>query len=243
MGHPKSGNTWLAYMLALLLLEDRDPDVNLLNVGEFVPFVHGRDHEIAKHDHLPDPRVFRNEYPLHQELYPRIVYIVRDPRSVLVSFWHMYRVMFADEETSLPAFVDQYMSSSGCFTYWNKHLVRWDRQVRAARTEAQQGERLHLVRYEDLVRDRREVLEGVVRFLDLPIDENRLVRAVERGSFEAMREVEDRFGAEAYAGRARGSGRFVRKGEIDSWKQEIDEATSARIREEFGPVMDQAGYV
>lgn len=243
MGHPKSGNTWLAYMLALLLLEDRDREVNLLNVGEFVPFVHGRDHEIAKYDHLPDPRVFRNEYPLHQGLYPRIVYIVRDPRSVLVSFWHMYRVMFADEETSLPAFVDQYMSGSGCFTYWNKHLVRWDRQVRPAIAEARETERLHLVRYEDLVRDRREVLEGVVRFLDLPAEESQIIRAVELGSFEAMRDVEDRFGSEAYEGRARGSGRFVRSGEVDSWKREIDQATLARIQQALGRAMHEAGYV
>ncbi|MFQ5530433.1 MAG: sulfotransferase domain-containing protein, partial [Gemmatimonadota bacterium] len=96
VGHPKSGNTWLAYMLAVLLSGERDHEVNLYNVGDFVPFVHGRDHEISKWEHLRNPRVFRNEYPLHRRLYPRILYIVRDPRSVLVSFWHMYRVMFDD---------------------------------------------------------------------------------------------------------------------------------------------------
>ena len=243
VGHPKSGNTWLAYMLALLTHGDGAHEVSLYSVGDFVPFVHGNDYAIEQYEHLSDPRVFRNEYPLHRRLYPRILYILRDPRSVLVSFWHMYRVMFDDDGMTLSSFVDQYLRHRGIFSYWNKHLVRWDRQVRQALSEVQNGRRIHLVRYEDLVSNRRGTLEGVARFIDLPTGDTRFARAVERGSFEAMRETEDRFGAEAYTGRARGTGRFVRKGEVEGWRREMDEAISERLQQEFGPVMAEAGYL
>ena len=242
LGHPKSGHTWLAYMLALLMAEEKDPIVNLLNVGNFVPFVHGRDHDIARYEHLPNPRVFRNEKPVHHKLYPRILYIIRDPRAVLVSYWHMYRVLLGDEDTSLESFIDQYLKGTGCFTYWNKHIVRWDRQVKMAFLESEKNDRLHVVRYEDLVENRRIVLEGITHFLDLPPHADRLSLAVERGSFRAMRAVEDQFGAEAYKGRAKGAGSFVRQGKVDGWVYEMDGAISARICNEFGSIMAEAGY-
>ena|SRR5688572_3938578 len=115
VGHPKSGNTWVAYMLAILLRRDRDQVVNLVNVTSHVPFVHGRDHRIAWHATLPDPRVFRNEFPRYWEHYPKIVYLLRDPRAALVSLWHMYRTMFDERQLGLRSFVEQYLSTSGIF--------------------------------------------------------------------------------------------------------------------------------
>ena len=51
VGHPKSGNTWLAYMLAILM-KDGDPEgeVTMANVGDFVPTIHERDSSIRRHE-------------------------------------------------------------------------------------------------------------------------------------------------------------------------------------------------
>ncbi|MFQ5529344.1 MAG: sulfotransferase domain-containing protein, partial [Gemmatimonadota bacterium] len=87
------------------------------------------------------------------------------------------------------------------------------------------------------------VVERVAKFIELPADQRRLSRAVDRGDFEAMRDVETRFGAEAYAGRAKRSGRFIRRGEPDSWQREMDDTVSERVRRELGRVMTEAGYV
>ncbi len=249
VGHPKSGNTWLAYMLAVFLSDDREGDVNLYNVGDHVPFVHGHDHAIAAHGHLPDPRVFRNEYPRYSRRYPGTLYLVRDPRAVLVSFWHMFVTMFDDRDMTLSRFIDGYLSGADPFDSWHRHLGRWDRQVGAALRRAERGERMCVVRYEDLVHDREAALRRVAEFVeDVPAAtspgfEARLSRAVARGSFEAMREVEGRHGAEAYAGRARGEGRFIRRGKTEGWKDEMDPADAARIEAAFGPVMKRAGYL
>ena len=284
VGHPKSGNTWLAYMLAVLLSDDRDGEVTLYNVGDYVPFVHGRDHEIAAYDHLPDPRVFRNEYPRHPRHYPRTVYLVRDPRAVLVSFWHMYVTMFDDRDLTLSAFVDGYLAGTAPFDGWHRHLARWDHQVAAALRGAERDDRVYIARYEDFVEDRETALRRLARFVGtfpephvpagtpvpnsvrirytkgLPLGggatgggeaggggeaagfEARLAHAVARGAFEAMRETEERHGAEAYVGRARGEGRFIRRGRTDGWRDEMDPAVAARVEAAFGPVMERAGY-
>ena len=241
MGHPKSGNTWLAYMLAVLLAE-RPETVTLYNVGDTVPFVHGRDREIEAYAHLSDPRVFRNEYPQHRRLYPRELYIVRDPRAVLVSFWHMYRTMFDDDDLTLDAFVGDYLAGRGPFTYWNKHLVRWDRQVLSALEDRERGRNLTVIQYERLVEDRGSELARAVRAAGIEPGADRLALAVARGDFSSMRSDEDRHGAEAYAGRARREGRFVRKGRVDGWKDEMSDGTTARIGEAFGSAMDALGY-
>jgi hypothetical protein len=67
--------------------------------------------------------------------------------------------------------------------------------------------------------------------------------AAERGSFEAMRRVEDRHGAEAYVKKAAGEGKFVRSGKVDSWRKEMDASLAARIEEEFGDAMRLTGYL
>ena len=249
VGHPKSGNTWLAYMLAVFLSDDRHDEVNLYNVGDLVPFVHGHDHAIAAYGHLQDPRVFRNEYPRYPRRYPGTLYLVRDPRAVLVSFWHMFATMFDNRDMTLSRFVDGYLSGTAPFDSWHRHLGRWDRQVGAALRRVERGERICVVRYEDLAHDREAALRRVAEFVeDLPAASSpgfdaRLSLAAARGSFEAMHEVEGRHGAEAYAGRARGEGRFIRRGKTEGWKDEMDPADAARIEAAFGPVMERAGYL
>lgn len=241
VGHPKSGNTWLAYMVAIMLLGERSDSVTLRNVGDFVPFVHGRDDKIRRYRRLPDPRLFRNENPQYPELYPRTLYMVRDPRAALVSFWHMYQVIFDDPDLPLDEFIDQYMSMDRIFDTWNSKLERWDHQVETYLRRSETDPRILIVRYEDMVGDRRACLREVAEFLDIPA--GALECAADRGSFESMRQVEDRFGAEAYEGKAKGEGKFVRIGRTDSWRDEMASAVASRIESEFGRVMQLAGYL
>jgi hypothetical protein len=242
VGHPKSGNTWLAYMLAILLFRDRDHRVTLENVGDYVPFIHAKDHRIGRCRRLPDPRVFRNEIPRYPELYPRVIYLVREPRAALVSFWHMYRVMYGDDRMSLESFVDQYLATDGIFRTWNHGMPRWDRQVTDWFGQAAKGSRVLTLRYEDMVADRRACLHQLARFLGIDRDDAEFALAASRGEFDAMRQVEDRHGAEAYKGKARGEGKFVRVGEIEGWRREMAPSLAARIAAEFAPAMALAGY-
>jgi len=243
LGHPKSGNTWLAYMLAILLTKVRSSAVNLTNIKEYVPSVHGRDHRISEFSHLPNPRVFREEYPVHAELYPNVIYLLRDPRSVLVSLHHMYQIECNDTGKPMEKFLDDYFAHQGCFQRWNRGLVRWDRQVQIWLQQATLQRRVLIVRYEDMVRDRRCALERVAAFAGIPFDRDRLALAVEQGSFEEMQKSEDRHGAEAYPGEMAKRGRFIRRGETDGWKTEMDDRLARRIETEFYSTMREAGYL
>jgi hypothetical protein len=243
VGHPKSGNTWLAYMLAILLAKDRQQHVTLANIKDFVPFVHGKDVQIMEYPALSDPRIFRDEYPIHSDLYPKTIYLLRDPRAVLISLYHMYRIECNDPTVPLDVFLDDYLSWRGCFQRWNRGLIRWDRQVQAWTRRAEHDRRVLIVRYEDMVENRRRILEHVVAFAGIPSTEEDVARAVERGSFEAMRRAEEEHGVEAYPGEMAKRGRFIRRGETAGWKQELDDALVRRIENEFARVMTTTGYL
>ena len=58
-----------------------------------------------------------------------------------------------------------------------------------------------------------------------------------------MRGEESVHGAESYAGEKGAKGFFVRKGQIDSWKEEMPGSVISRIEQAFGPGMKQFGYI
>jgi hypothetical protein len=249
VGHPKSGNTWLAYMLGIILRAgDPGGQITVANIGDFIPEIHGDDLGILKHRALPNPRVFRNEFPMFHHLYPRTIYMVRDPRSVLVSYYHHYRVTTADSEMTLEAFVAKYLADGPIVT-WEPGLARWDTQVAEWTNRASEAS-VMIVAYEALHEDRRAALERVASFCGVQAPEDAIAAAVERGSFEAMRSEEARWGAQAYlldGGQAYreapgGTGWFFRQGLRDGWKDELPAKARTAIEREFGPTMEALGY-
>lgn len=240
VGHPKSGNTWLAYMLATLIFKDTDNEIHLNNVGDYVPVIHGKDNRIGQYSHLPEPRVFRNEWTVYADLYPKSVYLVRDPRATLVSYYHMYRTISADANTTMEAFVKEYLSQGQIIRL--EPLVRWDRQVSAWMRRARHDGRVLIVKYEDMVRDRLGVLKRVLHFARIPCTKDDLELASARGEFHAMQKDEREHGAESYPGEIGQRGRFIRRGKVDSWKDEMTASLVEHIEKELGQTMKAIGY-
>ena len=246
VGHPKSGNTWLALMLGVVLEKNFDGNITLANVQEFIPAFHAKDGKIGAFSNLPNPRVFRNEGPVYPECYPKTIYIVRDPRAVYVSYYrhlvHDNRVLRKDaSETTLEDFTDEILTH-GCLRDLEPYLVRWDKQV-SQWIDRSKSQAVKIVKYEDLKQDRRAVLEDVLGFMEFECEPAEIDRAVERGSFDSMRNEEKTHGAEPYSGTKGEGGFFVRKGKVDGWKDEMPAEIEERIVAEFSDVMKTVGYL
>jgi hypothetical protein len=242
VGHPKSGNTWLAYMLGIAMQKNfGNKRITLATVQEFLPAFHANDKAIASCDHLPSPRIFRNETPLYPELYPKTIYIMRDPRSVLVSYYHHALHDTGENEWRLDAFVEE-MLTYGCIKRLEPELVRWDRHVTYWLDRSKQ-QPVKFVKYEDMKRDRHQVLEEVIEFVGIACNEKDIALAVEEGSFENMRKNEETYGAEPYSGTRGERGYFVRNGKVDGWREEMTPAIAQRIETEFSEAMKRVGYL
>ncbi len=243
VGHPRSGNTWLAYLLAILL-EGGDPAgrITVANIGDFIPVIHGHDALIVRHDAKADPRIFRNERPNFPRLYPRSLFIVRDPRSTLVSYFHYYKTLATDAPLSLDEFVAAYLTD-GCIASFEPDVVRWDQQAREWIDRSKERP-VMIIKYEDLHRDRRSTLAKVAMFCDIPHADDAMLSAIERGSFEAMQREEGRHGVEPqHPPDPPSRGWFFRQGETVGWKTELSPAAVGAIEKAFGPTMDSLGYL
>lgn len=167
----------------------------------------------------------------------RVVYIVRDPRAVAVSWAHhsgrSQQQAVLDLATvspgALPA--EQLDTPAWPEVGWSGHVSSWVTQEHLP---------LLLVRYEDLHARPAEILDQVADFVDLAHTREAIVGAVARCAFGALA------AKEALAGfhEASASDRvFFRRGEVDSWRTELDSGLAESIEREHGQVMRQLGYL
>ena len=166
---------------------------------------------------------------------------MRDPRAALLSYYHHCVHDTGRTDWPISEFVDE-MIDVGCIKSLEPHLVRWDLQVEAWLDRAGH-QPVSVVRYEDLKGDCLGALRKLGEFIGLDHDESLLQLAVERGDFSRMRKDEQTFGAESYAGEKGKRGFFVRKGKVDSWKEEIPAEVVEKIETKFHPAMKRLGYI
>lgn len=241
VGHPKSGNTWVAFMLSVILSEKMGNKVTMANVSNFVPNLHTRGVRIKTYNDLPSPRIFRNENPRWHDYYPKTIYLVRDPRAVFLSYYHHWLHTEQTIHGSLEDFVDELLKY-GCIRRWETWLVGWDQQVNDW-VERAKRQPVKIVRYEDLVEDRGKTFREIVDFADLRCSESLVELAIKQGAFEAMQRNEKSYGAESFHGQKSIKGLFVRKGRVDSWKEEMPDHVSEKIGRQFQETMELFGYL
>jgi hypothetical protein len=98
-----------------------------------------------------------------------------------------------------------------------------------------------LARYEDLVADTAEMLRRIVAFIGLPVEEERIGRAVARADFSRLQRQEREEGFQEAPAHTR-SGRFFREGRAGQWRAEMSPDQIARLAGICGETMVRLGY-
>ncbi|MBW2720481.1 MAG: sulfotransferase domain-containing protein [Deltaproteobacteria bacterium] len=136
-------------------------------------------------ERFPSPRVFKSHLP--REWLPdgaRYIYVERDGVDVLVSYFHFYCAYLGFEGT-LDDFHRRFMDGRVQYGSWFDHVAGW-------REHASDPDVL-VVRYEDLLTDRKASIQRIVAFLGWERDERWVDRAVIESSFDAMKQRESVF--------------------------------------------------
>ena len=82
---PKSGSTWIRFLLANLMA-DAEP-IDFHNYHRHIPDIHVLDDAAQWRRHGDFPRIIKTHL-LPQPEYANCIYVVRDPRACLTSYWH-----------------------------------------------------------------------------------------------------------------------------------------------------------
>lgn len=200
---PKSGNTWLRFLLAYCMFDLEPGSVDFYNIESYIPDMHVRwpDRKLKRPRVIKSHKTFTNDYP-------RVIYLYRDGRDVMVSYYY-HSVQRNQFSGSFRQFVNNFRSSFG---YWGEHVRGWlDRDDLSC---------VFSLSYEQLKKNPFLTLSNVLNFIGVKVSSKKIQTAIIASSFQSMRDTEQEKGLPPYF-HAEGQ-QFVRKGEIGGWKVEFD---------------------
>jgi hypothetical protein len=201
-----------------------------------IPDVHRREVHLAS----TEPRLIKTHFP-HDPRYRHIIHLVRDPRDVLLSYYHLMRkaqapVHFLVPMQYKPTF-DEFVNLMLEDAVWPCSLI----QHQESFTSVQTSENYLRVRYEDLVRRNRETISRVLHFVGLTLDERVIDDLMEHVAFSNMQRLHHPSTA-ARGGVFPDQQRMLRRGEIGSHRTEVPTESIRRMEQAFAPVLHALGY-
>jgi len=231
----RSGSTWSRFLFGNFIHQDEP--VSFTNMDRFVPIIYD----------LPD-RVLRNlprvlkSHECFDPRYPHVIYIVRDPRDVAVSFYfYNLKTRVIPDGYSMDEFVTRWVAANvvpyadrvGC---WQDHVLSWVRL-----REGKPGFRL--VRYEDLLADPVKELTSLAPLLGIEPTPARVERAVQLSSASHMQSLEKTQSQQWVATKdTRQDIPFVREAKSGGWRKKLSTTAVRTIEQAWGATMKELGY-
>jgi len=225
VSYPRSGNTWIRFLLANLKA-DVDRPIDFVEMERLVPDIHvfGQWEMIHK---MPPGR-FIKSHMLFDKRYKRVIYVVRDGRDVMVSYYHLHC------PRNYPLSFLEFLRLHARIWpgHWHQHVQSWLDHA---------GElSFLLVRYEDLLAGPVEQFRRIAEFVDMPTDRQLLTRAVENSTFEYLHKMELEKGHPQCSDPRL---KFFRKGGCGGWKQYFGPEHKRLFKQQANDVLLRLGYI
>ena len=167
------------------------------------------------------------------------IYFLRNPLDVAVSFAHHSAcgidtiiANMADESFCLSAGPNRIGSQfRQRLLSWSSHVTSW---------LSAWEDRVHVMRYEDMVLRPMETFTGAARFARLPDDPARIQRALQFSEFSELQRQEKTHG---FKDKPQNAEAFFRQGKVGSWREALTTSQVQRLIADHGAVMKKFGYL
>jgi len=245
---PRSGNTWLRYLLADVFLQTHGVETATelpVHPDKIVPDFYC--HWIARRDvTIPHPAVLVKTHDAFAQLQKRFggvppragvdgsaavwpfgackhVYLYRSPEDALVSLFHYYN----GQKHS------KFKAAAGIDEFCQAHLPSWEDNLAGYLRAADEGFPVLFAPYELLLQYPVEILSNLLRWLGARHDGATVERAVANMQFSKLQAVEarSRYHEDAF---------FFRRGCKGSGRLELQPSTLDMIRERTSSLLEQA---
>ena len=262
--YPKSGNTWLRALITNYLFSDKKVFSNLNYIKEFPKKNFFKDLSEETNTGLQGLDLYKyfilsqdrlnlnnkvnflkthsicgtiNNYKFtNKENTLGFIYIVRDPRSVAISYAHHSNISYdrsteiITNENNVVIDKDKVLTARSS---WKTNYLSW---IKSPYPRI-------IIKYEDLHKDTflnfKKILFFINKFMKIEIDENKIYENIEKCSFNNLKHEEENFGfSEKW-----GNDNFFRKGLVDEWKSKLSTKSIKLIEDKFKKEMIELNYL
>ncbi|XP_072266306.1 amine sulfotransferase-like [Pyxicephalus adspersus] len=184
--YPKSGTIWTQQVLNLIMHERHRNGLEHIDNMTRAPWIEYNLHNDAFNSRQ-SPRLFTSHLPYY--LMPKdlrfkrakIIYVYRNPKDVLVSFYHFHKLYQKLEVTlEWETFLGLFLSGRVTSGSWFDHIKGWY-------THKEDYNILFLT-YEEMKKDLRSAVIKICNFVDIKLDDDALGTVLEKSSFKSMRQ-------------------------------------------------------
>jgi hypothetical protein len=163
------------------------------------------------------------------------IYIVRNPLDVAISYAHHlgksidFAIDFMNLKNAEALGSEKHVYE--VYGSWSQHVLSWTRKPHPA---------IYVMRYEDMLAEPQKTFGALARHLLFTPTDEQLADAIDRSSFERLREQEEKDG---FRERPENAERFFRDGRAGQWKDVLTPQQIARIVDAHHEQMKRFGYL
>uniref|UniRef100_A0A3P9I5E6 Sulfotransferase n=2 Tax=Oryzias latipes TaxID=8090 RepID=A0A3P9I5E6_ORYLA len=236
--YPKAGTTWVSYILDLLYfresLEDR---LTTIPIYERVPFLEiclpglfsGKD---LVDNLTTSPRLIKTHLPVQfvpksfWEQNCRIVYVARNAKDNMVSFFHFDRMNKGEPDPGeWSSFFQRFLDGKMLFGSWYDHVNNWWKKKESYSN-------LHYMFFEDLVENTGKEIEKLCSFLGLSPSAEEVERLSSSVQFDNMKK-DKMANYSTDPDMDFKISPFMRKGKVGDWKNHFTVAQNEAFDEDY----------
>ena len=235
VSYPRSGNTWTRFLIANLVYPEKN--VGFANIEKLIPDTSSQSNRALKS--TPRPRIIKShEYFDHR--YRKVIYIVRDPRDVALSYYDFQRkYMQIDDAYPLEQYVEDFVQGRLISIGWGT----WAENVSSWICTRGKSTNFLLLRYEDMMKDTIRELTRIAQFFGIEATPTRLQEVIDRSSADRMRELEKLEADRWIATKNRRKDiPFVRVAKAGGWRTSLPVKSVEQIENAWGDLMITLGY-
>ncbi len=162
------------------------------------------------------------------------IYIVRDPREVLISYAYHNNISIDEQLKDFTSSNIINVIGSETIVNWSLHYKSWKSFINVPSI---------FLKYEDLVLNPKKNFEKLINFLsqyiDIDLDTKILNQAIQKTQFTKLKKLEKSLGFQE----SNKKGVFFRSGKIDSWKKILSKDQKNKVEKAFYSEMKKLNYI
>lgn len=227
---PKTGTTWLQEVVYLIATDLNFEAATAKNIEERFPYLEFIWPGLSTIEKMQSPRFIKTHLPFSLlpsdilEKKPKIIYIMRNPKDVTVSYYHFVRMMsMSDYRGTFEEFFKDMIEDKVPYgPMWKHYAEMWSHK---------NDENVLVLFYEDMHKDIRGTISKIAEFFGRNLTEDEINSIAEHCSFQHMIENPsvnyshwDDLGL-----RKKGEAKFLRKGVVGDWRNYISPDMDGKI--------------